>query len=151
MVKEFQPHPYELNCSLTMETDLRNHTCVVLFIHSLPKRVKNPPIPTLGVAYPRTGANSRHQRERRHQMRDIILAAAIFCSSASVAFAEVPVTPQPPTGSRSLAVEQTKQSAHETAVADCEQMWDRGTHMSKREWSQTCRRVQNRLQKIELR
>ena len=84
-------------------------------------------------------------------MRDIIIAAAIFCSSASIAFAEVPVTPQPPTGSRSLAVEQTKQSAHETAVADCEQMWDRGTHMSKQEWSQTCRRVQNRLQQLELR
>jgi hypothetical protein len=82
-------------------------------------------------------------------MRDIIIAAAIFCSSASIAFAEVPVTPQPPTGSRSLAVEQTKQGAHETAVA--EQMWDRGTHMSKREWSQTCRRVQNRLRQLELR
>jgi hypothetical protein len=84
-------------------------------------------------------------------MRDIILAAAIFCSSASIACAEVPVTPLSPAGSRSLTVEQTKQSAHETAIGDCEQMWDRGTHMSKREWSQTCRRVQDRLQQLELR
>ena len=84
-------------------------------------------------------------------MRNITLAAALFCSSASIAFAEVPVMPRPPSGSRSLAVEPTKQSAHETAVADCELMWDRGTHMSKREWSQTCRRVQNRLQQLELR
>ena len=84
-------------------------------------------------------------------MRDITLAAAIFCSSASIAFAEVPVTPRPPAGSPSLAVELTKQSAHETAIADCVRMWDRGTHMSKRDWSQTCRRVQNRLQQLELR
>jgi hypothetical protein len=84
-------------------------------------------------------------------MRDIILAAAIFCSSAGIASAEVPVSPRPPAGAGSLAVEAAKQSAHETAIADCERMWDRGTHMSKRDWSQTCRRVQNRLQHLELR
>ena len=84
-------------------------------------------------------------------MREIILAAAIFCSSASLAFAEVPATPRPPDGSRPLAVEPIKQSAHEAAIGDCEQMWDRGTHMTKRDWSQTCRRVQDRLQQLELR
>jgi hypothetical protein len=149
MVKDLQPHPYELYFLLTMENHLRKRACVVLSIHSQSKRVKYTLIPALGVASPRTGTNSRRQSERRHQMRDIILAAAIFCSSASIAFAEVPVTPRPPAGS--LAVEQTSQNAHETAIADCERMWDRGTHMSKREWSQTCRRVQNRLQQIELR
>jgi len=83
-------------------------------------------------------------------MREITLAAAIFYWSASLVFAEVPATPRPD-GTRPLVLERIKQSAHEVAIGDCEQMWDRGTHMTKRDWSQTCRRVQDRLQQLELR
>jgi hypothetical protein len=67
-------------------------------------------------------------------MRNVALTTAVLCSSAGMAFAEVPVMPQPPAGPRSLAVESTKQRAYATAIANCEPMWDRGTHMSKREW-----------------
>jgi hypothetical protein len=38
----------------------------------------------------------------------------------------------------------------ELAVANCESMWDRGTHMTKRDWARTCRRVQNRLQSLDV-
>jgi hypothetical protein len=39
--------------------------------------------------------------------------------------------------------------ARELAVASCESMWDRGTHMTKQDWARTCRRVQNRLQSLD--
>ncbi len=29
-------------------------------------------------------------------------------------------------------------------------MWERTTHMSKQEWSRACRRVENRLQNLQL-
>jgi hypothetical protein len=84
-------------------------------------------------------------------MRNIIVAATALCLSAGTAFAEVVVAPKPGADPRSTVVQPTKQTAHETAITDCEGMWDRGTHMTKRDWSQTCRRVQNRLQQLELR
>ena len=84
-------------------------------------------------------------------MRNILIAATALCLSTGTAFAEIAVVPRPTANPRSSAVEPIKHSVHETAITDCEGMWDRGTHMSKRDWSQTCRRVQNRLQQLELR
>jgi hypothetical protein len=84
-------------------------------------------------------------------MRTIIVTATAFCLSAGIAFAEVAVVPKPIANPRASAMEPTKQSAHETAITDCEGMWDSGTHMTKRDWSQTCRRVQDRLKQLELR
>jgi hypothetical protein len=49
------------------------------------------------------------------------------------------------------SVELDKQKAHAAAIANCEAMWDSATHMTKTEWSRTCRRVQNRLRKLEVR
>jgi hypothetical protein len=85
------------------------------------------------------------------RMRNIIIAAAVLCLTAGAGLAEVAVVPKPGVDPRSAVVQPTKQSAHETAITDCEQMWDRGAHMNKRDWSQTCRRVQNRLRQLELR
>ncbi len=34
--------------------------------------------------------------------------------------------------------------------ADCVRLWDSHTHMSKPEWSRTCRRVENRLQNLRV-
>jgi hypothetical protein len=44
-----------------------------------------------------------------------------------------------------------QQKAHAAAIANCEAMWDSASQMTKTEWSRTCRRVQNRLRKLELR
>ena len=77
------------------------------------------------------------------------LAMIALCSSADLASAQ-PV-PGPANTPRSPAGEASKPNAHEAAIADCERMWDRGTHMTKIEWSQTCRRVQYRLQHLEIR
>lgn len=54
-------------------------------------------------------------------------------------------------GATLASVEAGKQKAHAAAVADCEALWDRATHMTRKEWSRTCRRVQLRLQQLELR
>jgi hypothetical protein len=34
--------------------------------------------------------------------------------------------------------------------ADCVRLWDRETHMSKADWSRTCRRIENRLQNLQV-
>ena len=78
------------------------------------------------------------------------LAATMVCLSAGVASAEV-VAPRPTGVAPPSAEAASKRGALEAAVMDCERMWDRGTHMTKKEWSQTCRRVQNRIQQLELR
>ena len=87
----------------------------------------------------------------RSDMRTIVLAAATVCLGASVALAEMPAPPRPAGAVPSSAGLASKQVALETAIADCESMWDRGTHMTKKEWSRTCRRVQDRIQQLELR
>jgi hypothetical protein len=84
-------------------------------------------------------------------MRSILITATVFCLSTGIAFAEVTVAPRPSANPHPSAVQPTKRGAHETAITECEQMWDRGTHMTKRDWSQTCRRVQDRLQQLEVR
>jgi uncharacterized protein len=37
-----------------------------------------------------------------------------------------------------------KKNAGPDAIADCMQLWDKATHMTKQEWATTCRRVQGR-------
>ena len=82
-------------------------------------------------------------------MRSLIVIAMLLGPNGGLALAEVArvpsLAPLPP--SQEAIAKQAR--LHQEAVADCEQMWDRGTHMSRREWSQTCRRVQNRLQQLQ--
>jgi hypothetical protein len=82
-------------------------------------------------------------------MRYIATTATVLCLGMGTAFAEMAVAPRPAADPRASVVQPTKQGAHEAAIADCERMWDRGTHMTTRDWSQACRRVQNRLLQLE--
>jgi len=85
-------------------------------------------------------------------MHRMIIVASLLVASAGLAFAQV-VPPSPaapgslPKPGQTISAEK---NARDAAVADCEQMWDRGTHMTKQEWSRTCRRVQDRLQQIQV-
>jgi hypothetical protein len=45
---------------------------------------------------------------------------------------------------------QSRQKIHDRDVADCLQMWDSGTHMTKPEWANTCKRVQTRLDNLNV-
>jgi hypothetical protein len=55
----------------------------------------------------------------------------------------------PPSGGRAQTDQNRtgKNPAAET-VESCISLWEAGTHMSKAEWSATCRRIQNRLANI---
>jgi hypothetical protein len=39
---------------------------------------------------------------------------------------------------------------HDSAVADCRGMWDAGTHMTREAWSNTCERIQTRLDNLDV-
>jgi hypothetical protein len=45
---------------------------------------------------------------------------------------------------------QSREKQHESDVADCMQMWDSGTHMTKQVWARTCKRVQSRLDNLKI-
>lgn len=82
-------------------------------------------------------------------MKMTMLAAMGLCFAGGLASAQMAGTPRsgvPQSGTE----EEARRKAHEAAVADCISMWDSGTHMTRKEWSQTCRRVQTRLQRLEL-
>jgi hypothetical protein len=44
----------------------------------------------------------------------------------------------------------TGKSAVANSIAECMQLWDAGTHMSKQEWSSTCKRIQTRLENLKI-
>lgn len=80
-------------------------------------------------------------------MKAAVIAALILVSGAAAAFAQ-PTTTRNPAG---LGESEEQRRAHVAAVTNCEQMWDRGTHMSVQEWARACRRVQNRLKLLDVR
>jgi hypothetical protein len=45
---------------------------------------------------------------------------------------------------------QSRQHTHDSAVDDCMQMWDAGTHMTKQTWLRTCKRVETRLDTLSV-
>jgi hypothetical protein len=81
-----------------------------------------------------------------------IIAFLILASSAGAALSQAAPAPIAPTSvATATSIEVAKQKAHTAAIADCEATWDRGTHMTRNDWSRACRRVQDRLQQLELR
>jgi hypothetical protein len=58
--------------------------------------------------------------------------------------------PSNPTPSAPLSSNRTGKNALDQEYADCMQLWDAKTHMSKQEWSRTCRRIQSRLDQVQI-
>jgi hypothetical protein len=85
------------------------------------------------------------------RMELAIVATLLLCLSAILAAAEMPVGKVAPSAAKVPAKPSANQAAiRGQAVADCEGFWDRGTHMTKQEWSRTCRRVQSRLERLDV-
>ena len=85
--------------------------------------------------------------------RILITALALILCAGATSAQTAPSIAWPPSDPRSaVGANETRSnlSARDAAVADCEGMWDRGTHMTRQEWSRTCRRVQDRLRLLEL-
>lgn len=82
----------------------------------------------------------------------LIIVLAIGCSTGAV-FAQVVPAPLAKAGSEtSMKTPQaSKQLEEARALADCERMWERATHMTKQEWSRTCRRVHERFRQLDAR
>lgn len=76
----------------------------------------------------------------------VALLSLSLCVGAALAQTAPPVV-----SSAKPPVEPGRVQAYAAAIASCEGMWDRGAHMTRKEWSRTCRRVQDRLQQMELR
>jgi hypothetical protein len=79
-------------------------------------------------------------------VRALSIAAMLLLPNIEVAVAQV-VVPPPPNPRETRAAEK---AAYEAAVADCIRIWDSGTHMTKQQWARTCRRVQDRIQQLQL-
>ena len=71
-------------------------------------------------------------------MRLLLVAIVAFSLGADLAFAQMHTPNLSPL------------RLHDSGMADCIQMWDSGTHMTKQEWSRTCRRVQTRLDSLDV-
>jgi hypothetical protein len=52
------------------------------------------------------------------------------------------------TGSTAPGRNLTGKNALNQEYADCIRLWDAGTHMTRTEWSRTCRRIQTRLNRV---
>ena len=48
------------------------------------------------------------------------------------------------------AASEDPKAANASRYSECVELWDRGTHMSKKDWSRTCRRIENRLQNLQV-
>jgi hypothetical protein len=76
-------------------------------------------------------------------MRLIILLLAMSLV-AETARSQIARTPAKPRSDGALVLKDAKE------VADCEGRWEAATHMTKKQWSQTCRRVLDRLRLLDL-
>ena len=101
-------------------------------------------------------------------MRLLVISIVFFWLGAAAAPAQTvppPASPasltalrlpsaSPPVGMSSHrqppAPPQSREKQHDSDVADCMQMRDPGTHMTKQAWARTCKRVQSRLDNLKI-
>jgi hypothetical protein len=85
----------------------------------------------------------------------VLSAAAALAQTGSItagpaATAPNPAAPAKPEPAAATPAVRAGKSGVAEAKAECMGMWDAGTHMSKREWSSTCDRIQTRLDKLKI-
>lgn len=71
----------------------------------------------------------------------LVLAAP---QALSQAFSAPATTRGEPQSESALVLKDAKE------LADCESRWEAATHMTRKQWSQTCRRVLDRLRLLDL-
>ena len=92
-------------------------------------------------------------------MRSLIAASLVLAASVGATLAQTGALPSGPSatspGGKSKpvtpaeAARAAKTAADET-VAECMRLWDKGTHMTKQEWANTCKRIQSRLENLKV-
>ena len=95
-------------------------------------------------------------------MRVVVTSLALVLSAGAALAQTGSITPGPAAPAPSVATPakpgpvsespaaRTSKSVVAEAKAECMRMWDSGTHMSKREWSNTCDRIQTRLDNLKV-
>lgn len=96
----------------------------------------------------------------------LLLIPMVLCSLGADAYAQA--IPTPPSTTPSLTTLRLLPAApspggisphrqfpsgpqsYDGAIADCMQMWDSGTHMTRQDWARTCKRVQSRLDNLKV-
>ena len=71
----------------------------------------------------------------------LLLIAVALSSGAGATFAQIPTRTPPILPAL---------RPHDSGIVGCVQMWDSGTHMTKQEWLRACRRVQTRLDRLDV-
>jgi hypothetical protein len=71
----------------------------------------------------------------------LLVIAVVLSLGAGATFAQIPIrAPSIPPALR----------PHDSGMVGCVQMWDSGTHMTKQEWLRACKRVQTRLDRLDV-
>lgn len=83
-------------------------------------------------------------------MRLIIVLLALSLMSES-AWSQVFSAPAKSRGEASPENMLTLKQEEAKELTDCEDRWEAATHMTKKQWSRTCRRVLDRLRLLDLR
>jgi cytochrome c5 len=95
-------------------------------------------------------------------MRVIVTSLALVLSAGAVLAQTGSMTTSPAATAPSTAAPanpgpavagkaaRTGKSAVDDSIAECMGLWDAGTHMSKQEWSSTCKRIQTRLENLKI-
>ena len=77
----------------------------------------------------------------------MLLALSLMSESARSQVFSAPAKSRGESPANTLALKQ--EEAKE--LSDCEGRWEAATHMTKKQWSRTCRRVLDRLRLLDLR
>jgi hypothetical protein len=72
-------------------------------------------------------------------------AGGVLAQSGALPSGPAPAPPGAPAPARPPG-----QSPPTDSMAECMRLWDSATHMTKQEWSRTCRRIQTRLDNLEI-
>ena len=88
----------------------------------------------------KAGAGARGYRMRRVVAMLLSLLLGAGAVLAQTRPGSAPAAPASPAG----------QSTAKDNIAECMRLWDAQTHMTKQEWSATCKRVQSRLDNLKI-
>ena len=84
----------------------------------------------------------------------VIVTSLVLVLSAGAALAQVgAIKPAPAASAKPATPAEAARAAKVAAaevIAECMRLWDKGTHMSKQEWANTCQRIQTRLENLNI-
>jgi hypothetical protein len=78
------------------------------------------------------------------------ITSFLIALTAGAALAQARIADPSASQATAASTKAANEKAHAAAIANCEAMWEQATHMTRKDWARACRRVQARLQQLEL-